>query len=102
MKIRTIFLVRIDSNAHFCIEDIYKIIFEPIVNLEEFDTFKLLVYLEEFDTFKLLRRYRHCIKGIKITSKNVIEFSFEFPNRKILLKFRDELTPILNKMRLSD
>lgn len=90
MKIRTIFSVRINPDIHFCIEDIYKIIFEPII------------YLEEFNVFKLLRRYRHCIKGIKITSKNVIGFSLEFPNRKTLLKFRDELTSILNKMRLSD
>lgn len=75
MKITTLELTF--SNP-YTFEEMYQLIFSPISNVSSI--------------IKCFRRYRIYIVSLAYISNKVFSFSFHFPSREILLKFREEFT----------
>lgn len=83
MKITT---VCITFSEKYLLEEMFSLIFYP--------SFK-----EEVSSIiKCFRRYRIYIIGLQYQSNNEFSFSFTFPNRDILLRFRQEFATLVKEL----
>lgn len=83
MKITTL---HVKLTPHPCFSDLISLIFTP--SCDSLNKEKPLI--------QLIRRFRHYIVGLKCESNKEISFLFSFPNREILLIFREELESLVN------